>query len=49
MVWLVNELGNRRLGLIEDQSAEVVDPFHHKGWMSEVIVRNSTDKGKPGP
>jgi hypothetical protein len=41
MIWLANDLGERWLGLIEDKSAEVVDPFHHKGWMSlEINVQD---------
>jgi len=43
MIWLANELGERWLGLVEDKSAKVVDPFQHTGWMSLEISVQGVD------
>lgn len=47
MIWLANELGERWLGLIEDKSAKVVDPFQHTGWMSLEISVQDVDALRP--
>lgn len=45
--WLANELDERWLRLIEIPNAEVVEPFHHKGWASLAINVTDVDALRP--